>query len=169
MACLAPRESHAARACLQGRKRSRAWRWKSPDGSFSRCSRAERMGRRTRKSVAALAGSPPACDPARSRSAGAGIRIKGAQVGGMESGVGAETFRAWDAARRRLPGSRGDWRRRRGGDGGGLPRVAALRSETGRRFPRRLRRICARDRWQRGGSPHGTATVLRDTSVERKR
>ena len=48
-------------------------------------------------------------------------------------------------------------------------RVATLRSETGRRFPRRLRPMCARDRWRRGGSPHGTATVLRDTSVERKR
>ena len=39
----------------------------------------------------------------------------------MESGVGAETLRAWDATRRRLLGSRGDWRRRRGGDGGGFP------------------------------------------------
>lgn len=39
----------------------------------------------------------------------------------MESGVGAEALRAWDATRRRLLGSRGDWRRRRGGDGGGFP------------------------------------------------
>lgn len=39
----------------------------------------------------------------------------------MESGVGAETLRAWDAARRRLLGSRGGWRRRRGGDGGWSP------------------------------------------------
>lgn len=39
----------------------------------------------------------------------------------MESGVGAETLRAWDAIRRRLPGSRGDWRRRHCGDGGGFP------------------------------------------------
>ena len=39
----------------------------------------------------------------------------------MESGVGAETLRAWDAIRRRLLGSRGDWRRRRCGDGGGFP------------------------------------------------
>lgn len=39
----------------------------------------------------------------------------------MESGVGAETLRAWDATGRRLLGSRGDWRRRRGGDGGGIP------------------------------------------------
>lgn len=88
----------------QGRKRSRAWKQMYPDGSFSRCSRAQRMGRRTRKSVAALAGRPPACDLARPRSAGAGIRIKGAQACGMESGVGAETLRAWDAARRRLQG-----------------------------------------------------------------
>ena len=49
------------------------------------------------------------------------------------------------------------------------PRVAALRSETGRRFPRRSRRICARDRWRRGGSPRGAARVLRDTPVERRR
>ena len=48
-------------------------------------------------------------------------------------------------------------------------RVAALRSETGRHFPHRLRPICARDRWRRDGSPHGTATVLRNTSVERRR
>ena len=39
----------------------------------------------------------------------------------MESGVGAETLRAWDAARRRLLSSRGGWRRRRGGDGGWSP------------------------------------------------
>ena len=39
----------------------------------------------------------------------------------MESGVGAETLRAWDATRRRLLGSGGDWRRRCGGDGGGFP------------------------------------------------
>lgn len=35
------------------------------------------MGRRTRKSVAALAGRPPACDPARPRSAGAGFGSEG--------------------------------------------------------------------------------------------
>ena len=49
----------------------------------------------------------------------------------MESGVGAETLRAWDATGRRLLGSRGDWRRRRGGDGGGFPsRGAAARVGT---------------------------------------
>lgn len=49
----------------------------------------------------------------------------------MESGVGAETLRAWDAARRRLLGSRGDWRRRRDGDGGGIPsRGASVRNGT---------------------------------------
>lgn len=47
--------------------------------------------------------------------------------------------------------------------------VAALRSGTGRHFPRRLRRICARDRWRRDGSPHGTATVPRNMSVGRRR
>lgn len=49
----------------------------------------------------------------------------------MESGVGAETLRAWDATRRRLLDSRGDWRRRRCGDGGGFPsRGAAVRIGT---------------------------------------
>ena len=49
----------------------------------------------------------------------------------MESGMGAETFRAWDAARRQLLGSRGDWRRRRGGDGGVFPsRGASVRNGT---------------------------------------
>ena len=49
-------------------------------------------------------------------------------------------------------------------------RVAAPRHESGRTaFPCRLRPICARDRGRRDGSPHGTATVLRDTSVERRR
>ena len=43
----------------------------------------------------------------------------------MESGVGAETLRAWDATRRRLLDSRGDWRRRRGGDDGAFPSPGA--------------------------------------------
>lgn len=42
-----------------------------------------------KKSVAALAGRLPACDPARPRSAGVGIRIKGARACGMESSMGA--------------------------------------------------------------------------------
>jgi hypothetical protein len=49
-------------------------------------------------------------------------------------------------------------------------RVVVPRHESGRTaFPRRLRPICARDRWRRGGSPRGTATGLRDTSVERRK
>ena len=39
----------------------------------------------------------------------------------------------------------------------------------GTAFQRRLRRVRARDRWRRGGSPCGTATVLRNTSVVRRR
>lgn len=36
------------------------------------------------------------------------IRVGGAEACGMEPAMGAETLRAWDAARRRLPGrSRG--------------------------------------------------------------
>lgn len=131
MACLAPRESHAAQPCRQGRKRSRAWKWKSPDGSFSRCSRAERMGRRTRKSVAALAGRLPACDPARPRSAGAGFGSEGRRRA------------AWNPAWAPRPsghgmrfvggcrGAQGNWRRRCGGDGGGFPsRGASVRNGT---------------------------------------
>ena len=49
----------------------------------------------------------------------------------MESGVGAGALRAWDAARRRLLDSRGDWRRRRCGDGGEFPsRGASIRNGT---------------------------------------
>ena len=108
MACLASRESHAARACRQGRKRSRARKLKYPDVSFSRCSRAERMGRRTRKSVAALAGRLPACDPARPRSAGAGFGSEGRRRAAWNRARAPKALRAWDTARRQLQGrSRG--------------------------------------------------------------
>ena len=131
MACLASRESHAARACRQGRKRSRARKLKYPDVSFSRCSRAERMGRRTRKSVAALAGRPPTCDPARPRSAGAGFGSEGRRRATWNR-YGRRGLRAWDAARRRLPWrSRGFTSERRGEDGGEFPsRGASIRSGT---------------------------------------
>lgn len=61
-----------------------------------------------------------------------GFRIGGAEACGMESGVGAEAFRALDATRRRLPGhSRGFTSERHGEDGGGLPsRDASVRSRT---------------------------------------
>ncbi len=169
MARLAPRESHAARACRQGRKRSQAWKQKYHDGSFSRCSRAQRMGRRTRKSVAALAGRPPACDPARPRSAGAGFGSKGRRL--------AAWNRAWaqglpdmgcgkSAAAGALVGVGGDI----AAGTASRPQVAVSQHESGRTaFPCRLWRICARDRWRRDGSPHGTATMLRDMSVERRR
>ena len=49
----------------------------------------------------------------------------------MEPGMGVGALRAWDAARRRLLGSCGDWRRRRGWDGGGFPsRGASVRNGT---------------------------------------
>ncbi len=51
----------------------------------------------------------------------------------------------------------------------GRCRVAVTRSASGRHFPRRLRPICARDRWRRDGSPCGTATVVHSTSVGRRR
>lgn len=49
------------------------------------------------------------------------------------------------------------------------PRVSTPRPAPGRRYPCRQLPICARDRWRRDGSPRGTATVLRDTSVGRRR
>lgn len=51
----------------------------------------------------------------------------------------------------------------------GCCRVAVTRSASGRHFPRRLRPICARDRWRRDGSPCGTATAVHSTSVGRRR
>lgn len=167
MACLASRESHAARACRQGRKRSRAWLWKSPDVSFSRCSRAQRMERRTRKSVAALAGRLPACDPARPRNAGAGF--------GSEGRRRAAWNQAWAP---RLPGMGcdlsavaglpWDWRRRRGGNDGAFPSRGAV-VRIGTAFPAPLAaNMRTGSRW-RDGSPCGTATVLRNTSVGRRR
>ena len=126
------------------------------------------MGRRTRKSVAALAGRLPACDPARPRSAGAGFGSEGRRraawnpawasgpfghgmrsVGGCwtPAGIGDDVTAGTEAG----------------------SRVAVTRSASGRHFPHRLRPICARDRWRRGGSPCGTATVLRSTSVGRRR
>ncbi|BDE96988.1 hypothetical protein CE91St30_23210 [Raoultibacter timonensis] len=59
--------------------------------------------------------------PCASKERRGGFRIGGAQTCGMESGMGARALRAWDATRRRLLGSHGDWRRRRCGDGSGFP------------------------------------------------
>lgn len=126
------------------------------------------MGRRTRKSVAALAGRPPACDPARPRSAGAGFGSEGA---GMRHGIGhgRRGFRAWDATLRRLPGrSRGFMSGRRGGDEGAFPSRGAT-VLIGTAFPARSRPECAQSCRRQRGSPLGTVTVLRDTSVERRR
>ncbi len=85
MACLAPRESHAARACRQGRKRSRAWKEKSPDGSFSRCSRAERMGEELEKVSRPLLA---ARRRATLRVQGAPGRVSGRRGGGVRHGIG---------------------------------------------------------------------------------
>ena len=96
-------------------------------------------------------------------------RIGGAEACGVESGMGAE---ASGHGMRPVGGCRGGcegFRRDVAARTEASSRVAALRSETGRHLPRRLRRICARDRRRRDGSPHGTATVLRDTSVGRRR
>ena len=127
------------------------------------------MGRRTRKSVAALVGRLPACDPARPRSARAGFGSEGRRRA------------AWNPAWAPRPSGHGMrpiggcWAPARIGDDVAAgteagSRVAAPRHESGRTaFPRRLRPICARDRWRRGGSPRGTATGLCNTSVERRR
>lgn len=98
-----------------------------------------------------------------------GFRVGGAEACGMKSHMEAEPsehgMRFVGGCRSAREGLR---RNVAAGTEAGS-RVAALRSETGRHFPRHLRPICARDRRRRDGSPHGTATVLRDTSVERRR
>ena len=74
-----------------------------------------------------------ACRRATLRVQGAPGRVSGRRGGGVRHGIrrGRRGFRAWDATRRRLLGSRGDWRRRRGGDGGGFPsRGASVRNGT---------------------------------------
>ena len=53
-------------------------------------------------------GPPAGVRPCASKERRGGFLIGGAEACGMESGVGAETLRAWDAAHRRLLGSRGD-------------------------------------------------------------
>lgn len=127
------------------------------------------MGRRTRKSVATLAGRPPACDPARPRSARAGFGSKGRRRA------------AWNPAWAPRPSGQGMrpvggcWAPAGIGDDVAAgteagSRAAAPRHESARTaFPCRLRPICSRGRWRRGGSPCGTATVLRSTSVGRRR
>ena len=102
---------------------------------------------------------------------GAPGRVSNRRGGGVRHGIGhgRRGSRAWDAIRRRLPGRSRGFSRDVAARTEASSRVAAPRPETGRRFPRRLRRICARDRRRRDGSPCGTATVLRDTSVGRRR
>lgn len=125
------------------------------------------MERRTRKSVAALAGRLPACDPARPRNAGAGF--------GSEGRRRAAWNQAWAP---RLPGMGcdlsavaglpWDWRRRRGGNDGAFPSRGAV-VRIGTAFPAPLAaNMRTGSRW-RDGSPCGTATVLRSTSVGRRR
>ncbi len=144
-----------------------AWIKKSPDGSFSRCSRAERMGRRARKVSRPLRA---ACRRATPRVQEAPGRISDLRGGGVRHRIGHGA----GASGHGMRPVGGCWAPAgisddvaAGTEAGS--RVAALRSETGRHFPRRLRRICARDRWRRDGSPHGTATVLRNMSVGRRR
>ena len=53
-------------------------------------------------------GPPAGVRPCASKERRGGFRVGGAEACGMEPAMGAETLRAWDAARRRLPGrSRG--------------------------------------------------------------
>ncbi|EPD33064.1 hypothetical protein HMPREF9306_00593 [Propionimicrobium lymphophilum ACS-093-V-SCH5] len=82
----------------------------------------------------------------------------------MKSGEGAETLRAWDATRRRLLGSRGDWRRRRGGDGGVFPsRGTSVRNGTA--FPAPLaadmRTGSLASRWFSAWNGYGAAQYIR--------
>lgn len=74
-----------------------------------------------------------ACRRATLRVQGEPGRVSDRRGAGVRHGIGRgrRGFRAWDAARRRLLGSRGDWRRRRGGDNGAFPsRGAAVRIGT---------------------------------------
>ena len=102
---------------------------------------------------------------------GAPGRVSDRRGGGVRYGIGhgRRGFRTWDATCRRLLGrSRGFTSGRRVEDGGAFPSRGAA-TLIGRPLPCRSRPICARDRWRRGGSPCGTATVLRSTSVGRRK
>ena len=147
MARLASRESHAARACRQGRRRSRAWIKKSPDGIFSRCSRTERMGRRTRKKCRGPCGAPAGVRPCASKERRGGHSDQ--RGAGVRHGIehGRRGFRAWDAIRRRLTGrSRGFTSGRRGSGRKRIPEP--------RRFSPKWDGV---SRAACGGYAHGTA------------
>ena len=76
-------------------------------------------------------GPPAGVRPCASKERRDGFRVGGAEACDMEPGMGVGALRAWDAARRRLLGSRGDWRRQRGGGGGEFPsRGASVRNGT---------------------------------------
>ena len=68
-----------------------------------------------------------ACRRATLRVQGASGRVSDQRGEGARHGIGdgRRGFRAWDATRRRLLGSRGDWTRRRGGDDGAFPSLGA--------------------------------------------
>lgn len=126
------------------------------------------MGRRTRKSVAALAGSLPACDPARPRSAGAGFGSKGRRRAAWD--------RPWaprsSGHGMRTPALAGALARADGGDVAaettGLPSRGAT-VLIGTAPPARSRPERSRDRCAACGSPPATATVVHSTSVWRRR
>ena len=109
-------------------------------------------------------GPPAGVRPCASKERRGGFQIGGAEACGMESGVGAETLRAWDAARRRLLGSRGDWRRCRGEDGGGFPnRGASVRNGTAFPVPLAddMRTRSPAARWLSTWSGYGAARHVR--------
>ena len=112
-----------------------------------------------------------ACRRATLRVQGAPGRVSDRRGGGVRHGIGhgRRGFRTWDAICRRLLGRSRGLRRDVAWRTEARFRVAALRSGTGRPLPCRSRSICSRGRWRRGGSPCGTATVLRSTSVGRRR
>ena len=129
----------------------------------------EAHGAKNPKKCRGPCGPPAGVRPCASKERRGGFRAGGAEACGMESGVGAEAsghgmrpvggcWGAREALRRDVTARTEE-----------SSRVAVLRSETGRHFPRRLRPICARDRWRQGGSPCGMATVLRNTFVGRRR
>lgn len=169
MACLAPRESHAARADRQGENEVGRGCRSTPTAVFRVVRARSAWGEEPEKVSRPLRG-------ARRR---ATLRVQGApgRVLRSKGRRRAAWNRAWSPGppgmgrgpSMAVAGPCGDWRRHhRGRDGAAFPSLDASVGN-GTAFQRRSRRIRARDRWLWGGSPCRTATVLRNTSVGRRR
>ena len=166
MACLASRESHAARRAGKGGSEvGRGYR-NLLTSVFALFARAAH-GAKNPKSVAALRA---ACRRATLRVQGTPGRVSDRKGAGVRHGIrhGRRGFQAWDAIVSAVAGLPWDWRRRRGGNDGAFPSRGAV-VRIGTAFPAPLAaNMRTGSRW-RDGSPCGTATVLRNTSVGRRR